>query len=111
MEPRKNKILFSKSGEQTREMASLTKIMTSLVTLQLCQQYKINLKTTWFKVSNLAANITGTSAALTENQRLTIIDLLYGLMLPSGNDAAIVLAEGFTEIIEKRLSKQPKKPI
>lgn len=48
-------------------MASLTKIMTSLVTLQLSQEYKINLHKTWFKVSNYAANITGTSAALIEN--------------------------------------------
>jgi D-alanyl-D-alanine carboxypeptidase (penicillin-binding protein 5/6) len=83
-------------------MASLTKIMTSVVVIQLCADYKINVNKSWFKVSNFAANITGTSANLIENQRVTIIDLLYGLMLPSGNDAAIVLAEGFSDIIEKR---------
>ena len=57
---------------------------------------KLNINKTWFKVSQLAANMTGTSANLTENQRVTIHDLLYGLMLPSGNDAAVTLAEGFT---------------
>jgi len=87
-------------------MASLTKIMTSLVVLQLCSEYRINLNRTWLKVSNFAANITGTSAALIENQRVTINDLLYGLMLPSGNDAAIVLAEGFSEIIERKQLKR-----
>jgi len=45
--------------------------------------------------------MTGTSANLTENQRVTIHDLLYGLMLPSGNDAAMTLAEGFTELLRK----------
>lgn len=87
-------------------MASLTKIMTSVVVLQLCTEYKMNVNKVWFKVSNLAANITGTSANLIENQRVTISDLLYGLMLPSGNDAAIVLAEGFSDMIERRLSKR-----
>ncbi len=82
-------------------MASLTKIMTCIVSLQLAQDMKLNINKTWFKVSQLAANMTGTSANLTENQRVTIHDLLYGLMLPSGNDAAVTLAEGFTEQLRK----------
>lgn len=39
--------------------------------------------------------MTGTSAELEPKEWLTIEDLLYGLMLPSGNDAAMVLAENF----------------
>jgi D-alanyl-D-alanine carboxypeptidase (penicillin-binding protein 5/6) len=83
-------------------MASLTKIMTTLVTLQLCQELKLNMYKTWFRVSPYAAGMNGTSANLMENQRVTIYDLLYGLMLPSGNDAAVTLAENFTEILEKK---------
>jgi D-alanyl-D-alanine carboxypeptidase (penicillin-binding protein 5/6) len=60
---------------------------------------------TWFRVSQLAASMTGTSANLTENQRVTVHDLLYALMLPSGNDAAVTLAEGFNEILERHRSK------
>jgi D-alanyl-D-alanine carboxypeptidase len=101
MDPRKNKILFSKKAEEIREMASLTKIMTCVVSLQLAADLKLNIHKTWFRVSQLAANIIGTSANLTENQRVTIHDLLYGLMLPSGNDAAVTLAEGFTELLLK----------
>lgn len=82
-------------------MASLTKIMTCMVSLQLAQDMKLNIDKTWFRVSQQAANMTGTSANLTENQRVTIHDLLFGLMLPSGNDAAVTLAEGFTELLRK----------
>jgi D-alanyl-D-alanine carboxypeptidase (penicillin-binding protein 5/6) len=73
-------------------MASLTKMMTALVCLQLCEELSINMKTTYFPVSphNL---IHGTSAFLVEDQCLSIHDLLRGLMLPSGNDASLVLAE------------------
>jgi len=67
MDPRKNKIIYSKKGEETREMASLTKIMTCIVSLQLCQEFKLNINKTWFRVSQLAASMTGTSANLTEN--------------------------------------------
>lgn len=57
---------------------------------------------TWFKVSAYAASMIGTSANLIENQRLTIYDLLFGLMLPSGNDAAMCLAENFSDILASR---------
>jgi serine-type D-Ala-D-Ala carboxypeptidase (penicillin-binding protein 5/6) len=99
MDPKKNKVLFSKKADEIREMASLTKIMTTLVSLHLAQELKLNIHKHWFRVSNIAANTIGTTANLTENQRVTIHDLLYGLMLPSGNDAAMTLAEGFTELL------------
>ena len=44
----------------------------------------------------------GTTAELKEGDRLTIHDLLYGLLLPSGNDAAVTLAENFNNLIIKR---------
>ena len=51
------------------------------------------------KVSENAGNITGTSAELGVGDVLSVNDLLYGLMLPSGNDAAVALAEHFGEIL------------
>jgi D-alanyl-D-alanine carboxypeptidase len=50
--------------------------------------------------------MTGTTAGLIECQRVTIFDLLHGLMLPSGNDAAMTLAENFSE----RLRAVRKRP-
>ncbi|KAL4438840.1 hypothetical protein ABPG74_016560 [Tetrahymena malaccensis] len=85
-------------GENTyeiREMASITKIMTCLVSLKLAKKFDINVSEIYFSVSKTAININGTTAGLEENQWYTIEDLLYGLMLPSGNDAAICLAENF----------------
>ena len=57
-------------------------------------KWKIDENTT-IKVSSHAANVIGTSAELLENDTLTLKQLLFGLMLPSGNDAAHCLAEYF----------------
>ena len=75
-----------------REIASLTKMMTLYLTNKLCQKYKINTKKCYFRVTINAANMRGTSAELEAREWATIEDLLHGLMLPSGNDAATVLA-------------------
>jgi serine-type D-Ala-D-Ala carboxypeptidase (penicillin-binding protein 5/6) len=56
---------------------------------------------TLFLVSENAASISGTTANLKGGQRVKIIDLLHALMLPSGNDAALTLAECFGELILK----------
>jgi D-alanyl-D-alanine carboxypeptidase len=98
--------VFSKKADEVREMASLTKIMTCLVSLHLANEMKLDINKTWFKVSKRAADTIGTSANLTENQKVTIFDLLYGLMLPSGNDAAVTLAENFTERLLKIRGKR-----
>ena len=111
IEPKRNKVLFSKKADETREMASLTKIMTMMVTLKLSKELKIDMKNTWFRVSALAASTIGTSADLTENQRVTVHDLLYGLMLPSGNDAAMTLAEGFSDLIIKARQRPSQTPM
>ena len=50
-------------------------------------------------MSRLAASTIGTSANLKAGDELTILDLLYGMMLPSGNDAACALAEHFGAIL------------
>ena len=78
-------------------MASLTKMMTALVCLDLSKELHLDIHETYFRVSAKAAGTIGTTANLIEGQRLTIYDLLHGLMLPSGNDAAMCLAENFSE--------------
>ena len=67
MEPKKNKLVFSKKADEVREMASLTNIMTCLVSLHLASELKLDIHKTWFKVSKKAADTIGTSANLTEN--------------------------------------------
>jgi D-alanyl-D-alanine carboxypeptidase (penicillin-binding protein 5/6) len=75
-------------------MASLTKLMTAMVVLQKVDAGEATMKTT-LAVSERAGTVRGTVAALECGDTLTIEQLLYALLLPSGNDAAIVLAEHF----------------
>ena len=88
-------ILFGKCENDRREIASLTKIMTSFVVIQIIRKIKLNPKKTLLQVSKNAASIGGTSAKLKPGDILSVWDLLHGLMLPSGNDAAMTLAEHF----------------
>ena len=99
-------VLFGKGENEKREMASITKVMTSFVTLQICQRIKLDMRRTMFKVSKSSASMGGTSAKLRTGDILSVWDLLHGLLLPSGNDAAICLAENFGEYLyEISLSK------
>jgi D-alanyl-D-alanine carboxypeptidase (penicillin-binding protein 5/6) len=79
---------------EARPIASTTKIMTAWIILQQAEQ---NPK--WLdeeiRFSERAAATPGSSCGLKAGERLTIRELLYGLLLPSGNDAAVALAEHF----------------
>lgn len=81
------------------EIASMTKIMTAYVCCLVLENdlqcVNLNPKKVYFRASNYASKIHGTTAHIKEGLRYSIYDLLIGLMLPSGNDAALVLAENF----------------
>lgn len=80
-------VLYEKNSLNKAKMASTTKIMTCLVILE-----NFDLSTV-ITVSKKAANTGGSKLGLKPGDKITINDLLYGLMLRSGNDAAICLAE------------------
>ena len=80
-------VIYGKEENTKRKMASTTKIMTCLVTLE-----HANLKDI-VEVSKKAAGTGGSRLGLTTGAKITVNDLLYGLMLCSGNDAAVALAE------------------
>jgi D-alanyl-D-alanine carboxypeptidase len=81
------------NAQGKREIASLTKMMTLLCSFRLCQKFGIDPRKCYFRVTIHAAGTRGTSAELEAREWVTVEDLLHGLMLPSGNDAATVLAE------------------
>jgi D-alanyl-D-alanine carboxypeptidase (penicillin-binding protein 5/6) len=85
---------------ERRECASLTKIMTCHVVIKLMERFKIK-ESQLVEVSEAAASVIGTRAELIEGDTLTVRQLLYGLMLPSGNDAAHCLGEYFGELLKK----------
>jgi serine-type D-Ala-D-Ala carboxypeptidase (penicillin-binding protein 5/6) len=86
-------IVSSKRDFELREIASLTKIMTAFCVLDLIENRRLCKLEDIAKVSKSASKTGGTSAGLMEGDEITVGNLLYGLMLPSGNDAAVVLAE------------------
>ena len=85
MEAGSGRMLLARNEEQSRSIASTTKIMTCLVALE---HSKITDKVT-VKREHLRE---GSSMYLAEGETLTMEELLYGLMLPSGNDAAECIA-------------------
>lgn len=83
-------ILFSKSEDNVMSMASTTKIMTAIVALENADLDKnIEIKREYTLVE-------GSSMYLREGEILTMTDLVYGLMLMSGNDSAIAIAHETT---------------
>ena len=69
-------------------MASLTKIMTAYVVLQLLDHFKQTEDQCLIRVMEYSTSLIGTSACLMTGDHLTAWELLHGMMLPSGNDAA-----------------------
>ena len=96
-------ILYGKNENTKRPMASTTKIMTSIVVLE-----KANLSDI-VEISKNAAGIGGSRLGLKAGDKITVHNLLYGLLLVSGNDAAVALAEhvggsitDFAELMNKK---------
>ena len=87
-----NKTLTQRKANRKYEIASLTKIMTFYVTLKILEKHKMNPTKLFIKVTKQSSEVIGTSAELKQNDILSVYDLFYGLMLPSGNDAALLLA-------------------
>jgi D-alanyl-D-alanine carboxypeptidase (penicillin-binding protein 5/6) len=75
-------------------MASTTKVMTAYIVLRLAADNRDVLNEV-ISVSEQAARTTGSSARIRAGDRVPVREMLYGLLLPSGNDAAVALAEHF----------------
>ncbi len=88
------RLLWSHRETMALAMASTTKIMTAYVVLRLAADNPRVLDET-IVVSETAARTVGSSARIRTGDRVAMRDLLYGLLLPSGNDAAAAFAEHF----------------
>lgn len=100
-------VLCSSNAHQKRPMASTTKIMTALVALENCADIDETVT-----VPREAYGTEGSSMYLDLGEELSLRDLLYGLMLTSGNDAAIAIAvhiagsiEAFAELMNRRAAE------
>lgn len=96
IEQNTKRVLLEKNKNLTLPMASTTKIMTALSVLKRSE----NLETS-FEIDKRAVGIEGTSMYLRKGENLSLKDLLYGMMISSGNDAACALALHFSATIEE----------
>ena len=97
------RVLYEKNGNKQTPMASTTKIMTAIVVLENAKLNEV------VKIDSKAAGTGGSRLGLKKNDKITVNDLLYGLMLRSGNDAAVALAnyvsgsiEGFADMMNNK---------
>ena len=87
--------LYEKNAYQKTAMASTTKILTCIIALENSK------KTDIVTVSKKASSISGSCLGLNSNTKISMNDLLYGLMLRSGNDCAIAIAEHISGSVEE----------
>lgn len=85
------RILYSKNKDEKRLIASITKIMTATVALE---KGSLNKK---FEAGEEILEMYGTSIYLEYKEKMKLEDLLYGLILRSGNDAAVVIANNISK--------------
>lgn len=96
MEQSSKRVLYSKNSSAQLPMASTTKIMTAITAIENCDDLD---KT--FEISPKAVGISGTSLYLRKGEVMSTRDLLYGLMLISGNDASVAIGEHVSGSMKK----------
>ncbi|HET7629218.1 MAG TPA: D-alanyl-D-alanine carboxypeptidase family protein [Bacillales bacterium] len=106
MEQESGRMLFGKHAHEKRRIASITKIMTAVLAIE---EGDLDKKVT---ISRNAANTEGSSLYLQKGEHVRLKDLVYGLMLRSGNDAAVAIAEavggsveGFTRLMNQKAAQ------
>lgn len=103
MEVKTGRILYSKSINSKRAMASTTKILTALVALE-----NGDLES-YVKIPKEAVGVEGSSIYLRNDEKIKLKDLLYGLMLRSGNDSAVAIAHHISGSVEEFCKLMNKK--
>ena len=98
-------VLFGENAKERKEIASLTKIMTLYTVLSLIKRFNLDPRQTEVTVSREASRIIGTRAELAEGDVFFAYDLLFAMMLPSGNDVAQCFAEHFGTLLHKESLK------
>jgi serine-type D-Ala-D-Ala carboxypeptidase (penicillin-binding protein 5/6) len=104
MDAATGRILFQKDADLRLPPASTTKVMTAIIALESGRKLDETLT-----VSKDATRVPPTKLYLRPGQTVSIEELLYGIMLPSANDAAVVLAEGIGGSVERYTDLMTKK--
>lgn len=94
MEAQSGQILYSKNAEQTMYPASITKILTGIIAIESGQLDDV------VTVSQNAFDTGGTRVYLEVGEQKKLLDLVYGMLVNSGNDAAVAIAEHIGGTVE-----------
>lgn len=95
-----NQVLAAKDPDMAVEPASLTKLMTAYLVFDALRAKKIDLKLT-LPVSERASKMPGSRMFIDSKMRVPVEDLIKGMIVQSGNDATIALAEGVAGTVER----------
>lgn len=87
-------VIESKNDHEIRSVASISKIMTAIISIESDRLFEV------ITVDEVIYQIEGSSLYLEVGNEITIIDLIYGLILRSGNDAAVLLASNLSPSID-----------
>ena len=110
MEKETGQVLYAKNEHQAMEPASVTKVMTLLLVMEAIDSGALSYDDT-VTVSAYAASMGGSQIFLSEGESITVEDLLKGVCVSSGNDAAVALAEkvaGVTELFVERMNNRAR---
>ena len=108
MEKSTGQVLYAKNEHQRLEPASVTKVMTLLLTMEAIEKGGIGYDDV-VTVSAYAASMGGSNVYLAEGEKITVEDLLKAVCVASGNDAAVALAEhvsGVTELFVAEMNNR-----
>ena len=110
MEKETGEVLYAKSEQEVLEPASVTKVMTLLLTMEAIDRGAIHYDDV-VTVSAYAQSMGGSNGFLAEGEQITVEDLLKAVCVASGNDAAVALGEhisGVTELFVAEMNNRAK---
>lgn len=103
MDATSGRVIIERKSNEKMAIASTTKIMTALIAIE---DGDLEDKVT---IDDRSINIEGSSIYLKRNEVLTLKDLLYGLMLRSGNDSSIAIANHIGKDVDEFVNKMNSK--
>ena len=110
MEKETGQVLFAQNEHEKLEPASVTKIMTLLLTMEAIERGELHYEDV-VTVSANAASMGGSQVYLSEGEQITVEELLKAVCVSSGNDASVALAEqvsGVTELFVQQMNNRAK---
>ena len=102
------RVLYGKNPDEKRPLASLSKMMTFLIAIEAIKNNEVNPQDI-IVVDKDIAKVRGSSYKLKEGEKVPLIELMKGLMIVSGNDAAVAISKHIGKSEEKFVERMNKR--